>query len=325
MQKEFIGSALVHGSLIVAALLWMGLPMPDDAPAEGSVVVDIISSSLVTSNLSEVIASDANEDMVLGGSEVSIVSTDNAPVIEPLAPETLAALTEMLEPMPTSEMVEPFPTEPVEVLDAIEAQTTPSETVETPEHPEIMTIAALDGDSIEVANVAPLLMPGEGSETLDIVGAVMPTPRPADLEAIRAAAVPPPPARETPRPAPQQAGNGGNSNQNSAAAQSLGGQAGAGSGGNADIARYPGQVERRVARLLRYPNGANGARGEVQINFTLDASGGLIKLAIGRSSGNDVLDQAALVSVQRAAPFPAFPAGTSRNHWDFSIPLAFSR
>lgn len=313
MQKEFIGSALLHGGLIIVGLIWMGLPAQNDAPSEGSVVVDIISNSLVTTNLSEVIESDASQDLVLSGSEVSIAALDDAAVLEPVQSEPLP-LEEAAEPVAATNIAETVVSEPIEPLSApVEASA------------ETLILGALDAESVEVASLAPALPSVDAPQTPDAVAQVMPTPRPPDLEAIRAAVSPPPPVRQTPRPVPQQAGNEGNSNQDSAAAQSSGGQGGAGTGGNADIARYPGQVERKVSRSLRYPKGANGARGEVHVSFTLDASGNLIRVAVARSSGHEVLDQAALATVQRAAPFPAFPQGTPRNQWDFSIPLAFSR
>jgi protein TonB len=94
----------------------------------------------------------------------------------------------------------------------------------------------------------------------------------------RKAAVTPPP--------PQQAGNGGKSNQDSAAARTSGGQAGAGAGGTAEEARYPGQVERKVSRALRYPKDARGAGGEVTVSFAVASSGQLLRVGVQRSSGN---------------------------------------
>jgi periplasmic protein TonB len=317
MQREFVGSALIHGGLVVTALVWMGLPRQDDAPAMGSVTVDIISSSLVTSNQTESIESDATETLVLSGSQATITDIGDAPQIEPLVPETVVLQPDSITPL-TAEAIEPTQqTEPLETTATADAAASES-----------LVFAALNTEIVETVGAPPALEPIETSEKPQPVAPVMPVSRPPDLAAPKPAPRPSetkPVERTAPRPAPQQAGNGGNSDQDSAAARSSGGDGGQGSGGSADEARYPGQVERKVARALRYPNDARGARGEVQVAFTLDPSGSLLSLAIVRSSGDAILDQAALTTVQRAAPFPAFPAGIGRNSWDFSIPLAFAR
>jgi periplasmic protein TonB len=63
----------------------------------------------------------------------------------------------------------------------------------------------------------------------------------------------------------------------------------------------------------------------VHVSFSVGANGGVSAIRIARSSGYAVLDEAALATVQRAAPFPAIPAGAGRSSWTFSVPLAFSR
>ena len=59
-------------------------------------------------------------------------------------------------------------------------------------------------------------------------------------------------------------------------------------------------------------------RGATVVAFRVAGSGGLAGLSVARSSGSAALDRAALRVVQRAAPFPAPPAGAQRS---FSIKI----
>ena len=97
--------------------------------------------------------------------------------------------------------------------------------------------------------------------------------------------------------------------------------------GNAAVSNYPGKIVSKLRRALRYPAAARreGLRGEVQVAFTVSASGGVGGVRIVRSSGSPVLDKAALETVRRAAPFPAIPADAGRSSWPFTVPLAFTR
>ena len=290
MRMEMIASSLVHAGMVLAVLFWTGLPADQDAAAIGTVTVDLITANVVTTNQTEAVESDATEDHALSGAEASNPTTVNEPKVPEVAPPTPIApeepvVPEMMEAEP--EMAEAEPVLAVAALDAGEAV--------TPHAP-------VASEPIEVAEPAMAVAP-------------VPFTRPPGLTR-KAAATPPP---------PQQAGNGGKSNQDSAAARTSGGQAGAGTGGTAEEARYPGQVERKVSRALRYPKDARGAGGEVTVSFAVASSGQLLRVSVQRSSGNAAIDEAGIASVQRAAPFPPFPSGTSRSLWEFSVPLLFSR
>jgi periplasmic protein TonB len=93
------------------------------------------------------------------------------------------------------------------------------------------------------------------------------------------------------------------------------------------VSNYPGQVVTRLRRALRYPAAARRDRltGEVHVSFTVAAGGGVSGISVVRSSGSPVLDQAAIETVQRAAPFPQIPQAAGRSSWPFSVPLAFTR
>ena len=102
---------------------------------------------------------------------------------------------------------------------------------------------------------------------------------------------------------------------------------GGGQAGNAAVSNYPGQVASKLRRAVRnVPRGArSGARRDVHVAFVVTANGGLGSVRISQSSGSPELDQAALASVHRAAPFPPIPAGAGRNRWSFTVPLGLTR
>ncbi len=97
--------------------------------------------------------------------------------------------------------------------------------------------------------------------------------------------------------------------------------------GNAAVSNYPGKVRARLTRALRYPSEARrgGIKGDAQVRFTVRADGQVASIALARSTGSPILDEAALEAVRRAAPFPKIPEGAGRDSWAFTIPLGFSR
>jgi protein TonB len=79
-------------------------------------------------------------------------------------------------------------------------------------------------------------------------------------------------------------------------------------------------IQRRIRERLRYPEGArrSGLRGSAELVFTIMSDGAVQDLRIARSSGEALLDEAALEAVSRAAPFPP-PPGQFR----ISAPIVF--
>lgn len=96
------------------------------------------------------------------------------------------------------------------------------------------------------------------------------------------------------------------------AAVSLMVAAGAAMAGDAPPA-YTKTVMTAVAGKVEYPKMARmrHQEGVVTVAVTVDASGGVGKAEVEKSSGIESLDAAALAAVNNAAPFPAPPeAGT---------------
>ena len=85
---------------------------------------------------------------------------------------------------------------------------------------------------------------------------------------------------------------------------------------------YRQQLWQRI--LAARPRGVRGA-GTVTIRFRIDHSGALVSAAVAGSSGQFMLDRAALQAVRRAAPFPSPPAGMDDAALTFTVPLAFHR
>lgn len=153
-------------------------------------------------------------------------------------------------------------------------------------------------------------------------------PKPKKPAKPAAAKVPPAAAQiktKTNAPAaPAQGGAGGQSNVTALAGGA--GRIGTGDAeGNSDVTNYPGQISRALRRALYYPPSAKRRRltGETLVSFVVAKGGNASSIRVARSSGVPELDEAALETVRRAAPFPAIPSGARRDSWTFSIPIAF--
>lgn len=132
-------------------------------------------------------------------------------------------------------------------------------------------------------------------------------------------APPQPDPPEQPRqPAPSPEGNAPETTQAGAtagspqgqAAQTRAGEAGQAASDERAAAQYPQLVNRHLSRLRRPNTRFDGA---AVIAFTIAANGGLVGLSVAQSSGNADFDSLAIAYVQRAAPFPAPPAGAQRS------------
>ena len=78
---------------------------------------------------------------------------------------------------------------------------------------------------------------------------------------------------------------------------------------------YSSLVVGQLERAKRYPPGAPS--GSTAVAFLVSSDGSLRGAHVTKSSGNSVLDQAALDIVHRASPFPHFPAGLNESQHTF--------
>ena len=61
-------------------------------------------------------------------------------------------------------------------------------------------------------------------------------------------------------------------------------------------------------------------RGSTQVTFGIRASGELTYVRVGRSSGNSQVDQMAIATVRKSAPFPR-PIGSPNDVESFTIQI----
>jgi len=87
---------------------------------------------------------------------------------------------------------------------------------------------------------------------------------------------------------------------------------------------WEGQVMARLERVKRYPSAArvNRVQGVVHVRFRVSRAGAVLFTALQRSSGNDLLDRAALETVRRAAPLPKIPDNRP-DELEVTVPIEF--
>jgi len=82
------------------------------------------------------------------------------------------------------------------------------------------------------------------------------------------------------------------------------------------FARYVEEWRQRVERLgnRHYPDEAKGRiYGSLKLAVAINADGSVERIEVSRSSGEKILDQAAVRAVRLAAPFPPFPSDIRRD------------
>ncbi len=85
---------------------------------------------------------------------------------------------------------------------------------------------------------------------------------------------------------------------------------------------YLGKLRSHLER--RKVNPRSRQVGTAIVRFTVGAEGQLLTREIALSSGSKVLDDAAIASVERAAPFPAMPLDISGEPLVVSVPFRFT-
>lgn len=88
------------------------------------------------------------------------------------------------------------------------------------------------------------------------------------------------------------------------------------------LSAYRGKLFSHI--LKKKVNPRSREVGTVIVRFTVSPQGELISREIATSSGSKVLDDAAVASIDRAAPFPAMPAEASAEPLVVSVPFKFS-
>lgn len=89
------------------------------------------------------------------------------------------------------------------------------------------------------------------------------------------------------------------------------------------MAEWGGQIRARIERQKRYPR-ASRATGTAHLTLIVAGNGALVSVVVRQSSGDPLLDQAALAAV-RAARLPAKPRALPGDSHRFNLPVAFAR
>ncbi len=93
-------------------------------------------------------------------------------------------------------------------------------------------------------------------------------------------------------------------------------------GGDATLrTAYLGKLRMHLERHKVQPEAK--ATGTAVVRFTVDPTGKILSRKITSSSGSKQLDDAALVTIERSAPFPAFPDGIAREPVVVQVPFKF--
>ncbi|MHB9073128.1 MAG: energy transducer TonB [Desulfobaccales bacterium] len=100
---------------------------------------------------------------------------------------------------------------------------------------------------------------------------------------------------------------------------------GPGSGGGSALQGYLKEVRRLLEKNKDYPWMARrrSIQGVVALVFTIGSGGQIEGARIGRSSGKDLLDEAAQNTLRRVGKFPPFPPELNRQKLTIEVPLAF--
>ena len=92
------------------------------------------------------------------------------------------------------------------------------------------------------------------------------------------------------------------------------------------LSQYLTTVKNKIQKQQRYPSAARRRRlqGTVEVSFQWDASGKLISHSIKRSSGQKILDGAAIQMIKRSSPLPPIPPVLKRQLISASESISFS-
>ena len=88
---------------------------------------------------------------------------------------------------------------------------------------------------------------------------------------------------------------------------------------------WTGRLSAAINRAKRYPREAEmrGIQGVVVVTFAMRRDGTLISARVSRSSGSELLDEAAVETLQRAS-LPPVPEEFSDDTFSAAVPISFS-
>ncbi|WP_434289549.1 TonB family protein [Celeribacter sp. SCSIO 80788] len=88
------------------------------------------------------------------------------------------------------------------------------------------------------------------------------------------------------------------------------------------LSSWGATIRSRIERRKRAPRGVGD--GIVTVSFRVSREGALLSVGVAKSSGNPVLDAAAVEAVKRVGRFPAAPAELTDASYPMSLPIRFA-
>jgi len=243
-------------------------------------------------------ADDGAQAPGIGGIEIALGPAGGAPGGPEDAPETPdfeEPPEEPTEASPVEETAEPEPPAPPKLPIAEPAPVEPEDLTERVIEPPLPT-----AKPTPPLKTAPEIVP----------------------EAVPAAVIAPEPPAER---EPQTAGAGGKAgSEDSTEAGASGSDMSAG-GRPGAVADYGAIVLAWLERHKEYPRRAQQRRqeGVVLLFIAIDRGGRVLEARIEQSSGHDLLDQAALDMLERAAPLPPVPDDMPQQRLEIVVPVQF--
>lgn len=152
-----------------------------------------------------------------------------------------------------------------------------------------------------------------------------PQPKPEVKPAVKPVAKPKPKAKVAPKTrtaARSETARSDDATPRTASRAASNAASGIGVGRSDNNTNYRGIVAAHLARHKQFPAEAraSGQQGSTSVSFTIDGSGRVTSVRLGRASGVASLDHETTAMVRRASPFPAPPTGQSMS---FSVPVSF--
>lgn len=92
-------------------------------------------------------------------------------------------------------------------------------------------------------------------------------------------------------------------------------------GDSTKLRAYYGTLRKLLGRKKINPR--SRLAGTVLVKFTVGRSGEVLSREVTKSSGSKLLDDAAIASVERAAPFPPMPEGIGQKPIEVQVPFKF--
>ncbi|NBJ11073.1 TonB family protein [Microvirga sp. SYSU G3D207] len=286
LGTAFIAALLLHVSALTAMTFWPHAK--DSLPGEQEITIDLAPAM-------EEVASVAPAEI----SAVEAPPVEPAPV--PLEPENV-------EP-PLEEVTAEQPQDVAELPEPQKATEAPPVKAEMAPEPE--PVVALPPPETVVAKSIQEPPPSN------------PKPKPERKP------LPPNPVERKPPPrrtAAQQAQPPSEARQGQASSSRENMEGAAAAADPSALNRYRAALYAAVRSRLRYPPSAEsqGISGTAEIRFTLDRSGQVLNVSLVRSTGNPLLDQAALATARPGSSLPAAPASVPQQQFTVTAPLRFN-